>query len=164
MAENLVDITSEVEYVYLTIPARYVCLYHKLLVYLSDFGLDLLKDCKAGCSAKNKSIIDCWNMFQALCAAYTLGEEKKAKLLYDYITAQLELYYKQSASDSEVYEGKFVGRISEDGFLKAIVTCRKDDIGTFEIDAETGELWRTYIAEKENNDVDLNDEIEPETP
>lgn len=162
MPENLINITNEVEYVYLTIPAEYVCLYHKLLVYLADFGLELIKDCQAGCSAKNKSIIDCWNMFQALCAAYALGEEKKAKILYDYISAQLELYYK--GSNKEVYEGKFIGRISEDGYLKAVITCGKNNIGTFEIDAETGELWRTYIAEKENNDVDLNDEIEPETP
>lgn len=161
MAEELVNITDEVEYTYLTIPKAYVCLYHKLLVYLADFGLELIKDCKAGCSAKNKSIIDCWNMFQALCAAYTLGEEKKAELLYNYITAQLELHYK--GSSSEVYDGNFVGSITDDGYLKAIVTCN-GDIGTFHVDAETGELWRTYIAEQENDDVDLNDEIEPETP
>lgn len=155
MEEKLVDITNEVEYAYLTIPKAYVCLYHKLLVYLSDFGLELVKDCKAGCSAKNKAIIDCWNMFQALCAAYTLGEEQKAKLLYDYITAQLELYYK--GSNTEVYNGKFVGRITEDGQLKAIVTCN-GDIGVFHVTPETGELYRTYIAEHENNDVNLDDE------
>lgn len=157
MAEELVDITNEVEYAYLTIPAGYICLYHKLLVYLSDFGIELIKDCKAGCSAKNKSIIDCWNMFQALCAAHALGETKKAELLYNYITNQLELYYKQEASDSEVYNGKFVGRITEDGLLKATVTCNSD-IGRFWVDAETGELYRKYIAEKENNDVNLDDE------
>ena len=157
MSENLINITDEAEYIYLTIPAEYVCLYHKLLVYLADFGLDLIKDCQAGCSAKNKSIIDCWNMFQALCAAHILGEEKKAKILYDYISAQLEIYYR--GSTKEVYD-KFIGNITEDGYLKAIITC-KSNIGTFEIDAEKGELLRTYIAEKENNDVDLNDEIEP---
>lgn len=156
MAEELVNITNEVEYTYLTIPAAYVCLYHKLLVYLSDFGIELIRDCKAGCSAKNKSIIDCWNMFQALCAAYALGEEKKAELLYNYITAQLELYYK--GSNNEVYDGKFVGRITEDGKLKAIVTCN-NNIGVFHVTPETGELYRTYIAEQPNNDVDLNDEI-----
>lgn len=161
MAEELVNITEEVEYTYLTIPKAYVCLYHKLLIYLSDFGLELVKDCKAGCSAKNKSIIDCWNMFQALCAAHILGREKEAKLIYDYINSQLELNYK--GTGNEAYDGKFVGRITDNGYLKAIVTCN-GDIGTFEVDATTGELWRKYIAEQENNDVDLNDEIEPETP
>lgn len=158
MEEELVDITNEVEYTYLTIPATYVCLYHKLLVYLSDFGTDLIKDCSAGCSAKNKSIIDCWNMFQALCAAHILGQTKKEELLYNYITTQLGLYYKQEASDSEVYDGKFVGRLTEDGLLKAVVTCN-NDIGRFWVDAETGELYRKYIAEQENNDVTLDDEL-----
>lgn len=159
MAEELVDITDEVEYAYLTIPKAYICLYHKLLVYLSDFGIELLKDCKAGCSAKNKSIIDCWNMFQALCAAHALGETKKAELLYNYITSQLELYYKQEASDSEIYNRRFAVRITEDGILKAGVSCRDNtDIGTFYVDVETGELYRKYIAEKENNDVNLDDE------
>lgn len=164
MADNLINITDEVEYLYLTIPAKYVCLYHKLLIYLSDFGLELLKDCQAGCHAKNKSIIDCWNMFQALCAAYTLGETEKADILYKYIEAQLELYYKNSGSTSEIYNGKFVGRITEDGFLKAIVTCNSDKSGTFEVDAETGELYRKYIADKPNNDFNLDDEITNETP
>ena len=162
MAEELVNITNEVEYVYLTIPAEYVCLYHKLLGYLSDFGIELIKDCKAGCSAKNKSIIDCWNMFQALCAAHALGEEKKAELLYNYIEAQLSLNYK--GSENEVYDGTFIARITEDQFLEAVVTCNSSNIGTFEIDLKTGELYRTYLAEKENRDADLDDEITDETP
>lgn len=158
MEEELVDITNEVEYTYLTIPAEYVCLYHKILVYLSDFGIELLKDCKAGCSAKNKSIIDCWNMFQALCAAHSLGETKKAELLYNYITAQLELYYKQEASDNKPYGNKFIGKLTEDGLLTAVVTCNNNDVGEFWVDAETGELYRKYISKKENNYVSLDDE------
>ena len=167
MEQELVDITSEVKYVYLTIPAEYVCLYHKLLVYLADLGTDLIKDCQAGCNATNKSILNCWNMFQALCAEHALHEKEsptaKETLLYNYIDAQLELCYKSRGWDKEVYEGKFVGSISEDGRLRAVITCNNPNIGTFEVDAETGQLYRTYIAEQENNDVTLDDEIPSET-
>ncbi len=167
MEQELVDISNEVKYIYLSIPAKYVCLYHKLLVYLADLGTDLIKDCQAGCNAANKSVLNCWNMFQALCAEHALHEDEspteKETLLYKYITAQLELCYKNRGWDKEVYDGKFVASISEDGLFKAIVTCHSTDIGTFEIDAENGELYRHYVAEHENRDADLDDEIPIDT-
>ena len=92
-----------------------------------------------------------------------MNKDCKKILLYNYIDAQLELCYKSRGWDKEVYEGKFVGSISEDGRLRAVITCKNPNIGTFEVDAETGQLYRTYIAEQENNDVTLDDEISSET-
>ena len=46
------DITEEVEYVYITIPKEYVCIYTKILILFVDFGIDMLNDCKASCNDK----------------------------------------------------------------------------------------------------------------
>ena len=78
-------------YIYLTVPEQYKCVYEKLLIKLSDLGIDIVKDCGATCRGINRSVINCWNMFQAACAAYALGEEKKAHLLIHYINTQLQL-------------------------------------------------------------------------
>ena len=79
------DITDEVEYVYITIPKDYVCIYTKILIMFVDFGLDLLNDCKASCNDKNRKIIDCYNMFNAAIAARQLNETKQAEVLIKYV-------------------------------------------------------------------------------
>lgn len=107
------------DYVYMVIPAEYISIYHKLLVYLSDFGIELIKDCQASCSAKNKTIIDCWNMFQSMIACYNTGQNDKAELIKKYIEAQLELYYK--GTDKEIYNGTGIYPITKSG-VKAEVS------------------------------------------
>ena len=141
------DIRQEIEpeYVYLTIPASYVCLYHKLLVYLADFGIDLINDCKSSCTAKNKNVIDCWNMFQSAIACHTQGLEDKAKVFIKYIEAQLELNYK--GTEDEVFNGGTILPITPDGHLKAEVSCSNNNI-KFEVDPLTGELYQKYLDEQ----------------
>lgn len=142
-------IEIEPEYVYMTIPAEYVCIYHKLLVYLSDFGIELLQDCQASCAAKNKTIIDCWNMFQAMVACYNLGQKDKAEVFKKYIEAQLEIYYK--GIDKEVYNGGIVYPITPDGHLKAQVSCSNNS--KFYVDIETGKLYQEYLDDRTNGKV-----------
>lgn len=77
-------------FIYLTVPYRYNCVYQKLLRKLADLGIDILNDCGATCRGINRNIINCWNMFQAVCGAYALGERKKADLLINYINIQLK--------------------------------------------------------------------------
>lgn len=52
------DGTEQVEispqYVYMTVPSKYVCVYHKLLVLMAQYGLDMLNDCSATCKGNNK--------------------------------------------------------------------------------------------------------------
>lgn len=76
-------------YIYLVVPAKYECVYIKLLVKMSDLGVDLLKDCASTCRGLNRQVLNCWNMFQAACCAYEAGEYKKADLLINYINASL---------------------------------------------------------------------------
>ena len=82
------------EYVYLTIPADYVCVYHKLLTYMADFGKTIVDDCNAICQGNSKNIITCWNLFQSAIACRTLGREKEAAFFIDYIKKQLNNIYK----------------------------------------------------------------------
>ena len=76
-------------YIYLVVPAKYECVYTKLLVKMSDLGVDLLKDCVSTCRGLNRQVLNCWNMFQAACCVYEIGEYKKADLLINYVNASL---------------------------------------------------------------------------
>lgn len=76
-------------YIYLVVPVKYECVYTKLLVKMSDLGVDLLKDCASTCRGLNRQVLNCWNMFQAACCAYEAGEYKKADLLINYVNASL---------------------------------------------------------------------------
>lgn len=94
-------------YTYLIVPLKYNCVYTKLLVMMSDIGIDLIKDCTSTCKGINRQVINCWNMFQAACSAYQLGETKKADLLINYIIAQLrfECTVQPEAEPINVYIG-----------------------------------------------------------
>lgn len=142
--ENLVEIKPE--FLYLTIPADYVCTYHKLLVYLADFGKKLLDDCSATCKGNNKTVVDCWNLFQSALACRTLGQDKQASLFIDYINKQLDNIYR--GEDKKAYNGSHYFPITPDGKLKALCSC--DDNPTFGVDIETGELYEEYLNSKDN--------------
>lgn len=141
--DTIIEINPE--YTYLTIPSQYVCTYHKLLIYLSDFGKKLLDDCSASCKGNNKTVIDCWNLFQSALACYTLGNTKQADLFIDYINKQLECIYR--GEDEEPWSGTVYLPITPDGKLKALVSC--SSLSTkFYVDAETGELYQHYLDSK----------------
>ena len=82
------------EYIYTTIPAEYVCVYHKILAMLADFGEEMLKNCKASCTDRNSNVINCFNMFNAAVAASTIGNERLAELLLNYVKAKINQIYK----------------------------------------------------------------------
>lgn len=108
-------------YTYLAIPEEWLCLYHKLLYYLADFGEVALKDCETSCSGKNKNILKCWGMFQSAIAAKSLGKDKLANTLIKYVDAQLELIYKNS--DKDMFSGGFIFPIDENGYVKGLNSC-----------------------------------------
>lgn len=130
--------TTEVnpDYVYMIIPSDYACVYARLLVMLSDLGYEMLQDCAAGCKGSNKTVISCWNMFQAACAAHSLNKTKEADTLIKYIKAQISNIYKGSGIAENL--GSVTMPIDENGELYAMVTC--GSVPTFEVDAETGLL------------------------
>ena len=149
----------KVEYVYLTIPSEWICTYHKLLVYLSDLGEDIVKNCNASCNNKNKNIISCWNLFQAAVASRQLGNLKQAEFFINYITEQLNLIYKDMGKD--IYNGTHIYPISEDGRLKALCSCSENK-ATFKVDLETGKLYQEYLDDKVYTIEDENLVVESE--
>ena len=106
------------EYIYLTIPAEYVCIYHRIMAMLADYGEDMLKDCKAACTDRNSGVIECFNMFNAACAARLIGQNKKAQLIINYIKAKINQIYKGKDNSTS-----YVFPIDENGKLKAFVSC-----------------------------------------
>lgn len=142
------------EYIYMTIPADYVCTYHKILILLSEYGVDMLNDCQAGCSNQNKSIINCFNMFNAAIAARKLGQDKTAETIMKYINGQLNIIHNYEEIDT-----KIVFPVDENGYLKAIVSCGENP--TFTIDPKTGLLWEKSIAN--DNEVYALDKTDTES-
>lgn len=138
------------EFLYLTIPADYLCIYHKLLVYLADFGKEMLDDCKASCRDNNKTVLDCWNLFQSAIACRSLGKDREAKLFIDYIEKQLDNVYR--GTDAKVYNGTNYYAITKDGILKALCSCDNSNPKFF-VDTETGEMYQTSLDATNNGNV-----------
>lgn len=148
MSDNLVRI--EPEYIYVTIPAEYICVYHRILAMLADYGEDMLKDCKASCTDRNSSVIDCFNMFNAAVAARKLGKDKLAETLIKYIKAKINQIYKGKDNSTS-----FVFPVDEHGDIKAFVSCGERP--RFEINSDDMELYE----HKFNNGFDEHFRLGP---
>lgn len=141
------------EYIYTTIPAEYVCVYHKILAMLADYGEEMLKDCKASCTDRNSGVIECKNMFDAAVAARTLGQDKKATLIINYIKAKINQIYKGKDNSTS-----FVFPIDENGKLKAFVSC--NDRPRFFVNDNN--LYKAEQGLGYNEGYSLEDENNPE--
>lgn len=119
MTEDFVEYNPINEYVYVTIPAEYVCVYHRILAMLADYGEEMLKDCKASCTDKNSNVIECYNMFNAAVAAKKLGKDKLAETIIYYIKAKINQIYKGKDNSPE----SFIFPVDENGRIKAFITC-----------------------------------------
>ena len=144
-------IQVEPEYVYVTIPAEYICVYHRILAMLADYGEDMLKDCKASCSDRNSNVIDCFNMFNAAVAARKLGKDKLAETLIKYIKAKINQMCKRIDNSTS-----FVFPVDENGQLKAFVSCNERPM--FYINPEDGELYEHKFGNGFEEHFGLGDE------
>lgn len=135
------------EVVYLTIPTKWVCVYHKLLSYLADFGKMMIDDCNAGCRGSGKNIITCWNLFQSAIASHAVGEDKQAEFFIDYIKKQLNFIYR--GTDKYIYHKNAPIAITPDGKLKAMLSC--EDETKFFVDVKTGELYQQWLDSEEED-------------
>ena len=155
---RLVEIQPE--YVYVCIPAEYVCVYHRILAMMADFGEEMLKDCKASCTDKNSGVIECFNMFNAAVAARKLNKLKLAETLIKYIKEKINMIYKGHNNSTS-----FVFPIDENGEIKAFVSC--GERVKFEINPDDMELYEhkfgdgfsqhfTLGAEDESEEIDEN--------
>ena len=144
-------IQIEPEYVYVTIPAEYICVYHRILAMLADYGEDMLKDCKASCTDRNSNVIDCFNMFNAAVAARKLGKDKLAETLIKYIKAKINQMYRGVDNSTG-----FVFPVDENGQLKAFVSCTERPM--FYINPEDGELYEHKFGNGFEEHFGLGDE------
>lgn len=145
------------EAIYMTIPTDYVCIYHKLVMLIADFGKDIIDDCTASCGNPGKHIISCWSLFQSAVANYNLGKKKEAEFFINYIEKQLELVYK--GNGGQTIPTSIPVRITDDGRLKAVLSCNNGV--HFVVDVETGKLYQEYIKEQngEQNYYIKNDNL-----
>lgn len=109
------------EYIYVTIPADYICVYHDIMQLLADYGIDMLKDCKASCTSRNSNVIECFNLFNAAVAARKLGNVKLANLLIKYIKAKI-CSLRDGSSESE-----FTLNIDGKGDIQVYVKCTDEE-------------------------------------
>ena len=137
------------EYVYLTIPSDWVCIYHKLLTYMADFGKTIVDDCDAICKGGSKNIITCWNLFQSAIACHTLGRDAEATLFINYIESQLKSIYR--GTDKTLYKSTVPLAITPDGKLKAMVSCGEDV--KFVVDIKTGNLYKSYLERDDDGKI-----------
>lgn len=119
IATNLVEVTNDIQFVYITIPKEYLCVYHKILVMLADYGIEMLDDCKASCTERNSGVIECFNMFNAAVAAYKLNNTSLANTLITYVKAKIEQIYKGRVDTT------FVFPLDEDNNIRSFVSCEE---------------------------------------
>lgn len=141
----------EPEYIYVTIPAEYICVYHRILAMLADYGEDMLKDCKASCTDKNSGVIECFNMFNSAVACHKLGKKSEAATIIKYIKAKINQIYKGVDNSTS-----FVFPVDENGELKAFVSCGERP--KFEINPDDMHLYE----HKFNNGFDEHFRLGPE--
>ena len=144
-------IKVEPEYIYVTVPAEYICVYHRILAMMADYGEEMLKDCKASCTNKNSGIIECFNMFNSAVAARKLKKDKLAETIIKYIKAKINQIYKDIDNSTS-----FVFPVDENGQLKAFISCNERPM--FYINPEDGELYEHKFGNGFEEHFGLGDE------
>lgn len=139
---------EEGQFIYMTVPTKYECVYKKLLIKMSDFGVDLIKDCTSTCKGVNRDLINCWNMFQSACAAYALGETKQSDLLIYYIMKKLQIDCDFNNSFEPLYV--YVGQTDIEP--RTFMTMTVEDILSLNPD-------KINVRKEENRKVSINQNL-----
>ena len=95
-------ISDNNKFIFLKVPVKWTDIYNKLLILMSNRGIDMIKDCNASCDGETKKLIECWNQFNAACAAYAIGQETEAKILIRILIDCMNKKYKTNY-DEEYY-------------------------------------------------------------
>lgn len=136
------------EYVYMTIPSKYICTYSRLLTLMADIGKQLLDDCNATCKGTGKNITNCWNMFQSAIACYNLGRLEEADLLINYIDKQIINLYR---INNREYKQVLEIPITEDASVKGVCTC--DNEMKIVVNKQTNAAYEDYLLHKDDGRV-----------
>lgn len=76
--------------IYITVPTKYEHIYLAMLSAATDYGEQALKECNCQCDDKYCTLMECFNLFHSVVAAYRQEEEKLADTIAKYISAKLE--------------------------------------------------------------------------
>lgn len=113
----------EQKYAFIVMPQKYICVYHYILILFAELGEDLLKDCKASCTNKNKDVVNCYNMFIAAVSAYNLGQTTLANTLIKFIKAKIEQLFKKYKDNIS-----FTLPVDETGSIVINYECTEDEV------------------------------------
>ena len=136
-------ISDNNKFVFLKVPVKWTEIYNKLLILMSNRGIDMIKDCNASCDGETKKLIECWNQFNAACAAYAIGQETEAKILIRILIDCMNKKYKTNY-DEEYYTDFNINDLS-------YINCNNS---TFFID----EIINLYNADN-FNDFSINNNL-----
>lgn len=110
--------------VYLSVPINYVCVYNKLKYLIYNYGIDIIKDCASSCKPKNKTIIECWNLFQLAIVNFENDKFDEADKIIDSIKSKIDKLYK-SLSNVD-YNGINEYYINEEGTSTTKIICNNN--------------------------------------
>ena len=133
------------EYVYMTIPSKYVCIYIRLLYLIADVGDAILEDCAVTCKGKNNIVVSNWNMFQSALACNALGKEADCDRIMKYIEKQIRHIY---SVENIPYDDILEVPVSEDGQIKVICQCGEQV--KFVTDEVTANNYKEYETHKDD--------------
>ena len=136
-------ISDNNKFVFLKVPVKWTEIYNKLLILMSNRGIDMIKDCNASCDGETKKLIECWNQFNVACAAYVIGQETEAKILIRILIDCMNKKYKTNY-DEEYYTDFNIDNLS-------YINCNNS---TFFID----EIINLYNADN-FNDFSINNNL-----
>lgn len=141
------------EITYLKVPSDYVCTLNKLIVYLADYGKELIDDCSVSCKNRSKIITNCWNLFQLAVSNKLAGNNDKAEYFIDYIEKQL-------ANISNVFDigldiTMLYKPIDENGYLKATRDCTTKVV--FFVNPDTGYLYKINYVDNTGYKLSIED-------
>lgn len=145
---------NDSEYIYLTIPKDYEDVYKTLLILLSEYGEEMLKDCKAACANKNRDVIDCFNMFNSAVAARELGQEKLAQTIMKYIRAKIKIIYGVDILVGSIYYG--AGLTDEAATNEVKSTSTPAGNYTFNVEIPESYIWLVIPSHMSITHASLN--------
>lgn len=111
------------KHVYLSIPINYICVYNKLKYLIYNYGIDIIKDCASSCKPKNKTIIECWNLFQLAIVNYHNNKIDEANNIINNIKNKIDKLYKTLSNID--YNGESDYYIDENGNNKTHIICNE---------------------------------------
>lgn len=124
--------------IYITVPYQYEGIYSAMLIAATHYGEQALKECKCQCDDKYCTLMECFNLFHSVIAAYTQQQEKLADTIAKYIIAKLNsIGIKVDTSISNIILVTFIGGTGQNILVqnaKSVPAYKTGDVYSFTYD------------------------------